>query len=43
MIRNLLRVANILAKLHLTDRTQAAIFTLQQNLMPLKDALDEDE
>lgn len=36
-------VANILAKLHLTDRTQAAIYALQQNLVPLKDALDKDE
>jgi DNA-binding NarL/FixJ family response regulator len=36
-------VANILSKLHLSDRTQAAIFALQQKLVPLKDALDEDE
>lgn len=36
-------VANILAKLHLTDRTQAAIYALQQNLVPLKDALEKDE
>lgn len=43
MICNLLRVANILAKLHLTDRTQATIFALQQHLMPLKDGLDKDK
>lgn len=36
-------VANILTKLHLSDRTQAAIFALKQNLVPLKDVLDEDE
>ena len=34
-------VANILTKLHLTDRTQAAIYALQQNLVPLKDALEK--
>ncbi len=33
-------VSNILSKLHLTDRTQAAIYGLQQHLVPLKDALD---
>jgi len=36
-------VANILSKLHLTDRTQAAIYALQQNLVPLKDALGHEE
>lgn len=36
-------VANILSKLHLTDRTQAAIYALQQNLVPLKDALEKEE
>ena len=36
-------VANILSKLHLTDRTQAAIYALQQNLVPLKDALEQRE
>lgn len=36
-------VANILSKLHLADRTQAAIYALQQNLAPLKDALNQDE
>jgi len=34
-------VSSILAKLHLTDRTQAAIFGLQQGLVPLDGALDE--
>jgi two-component system, NarL family, response regulator LiaR len=34
-------VSSILAKLHLTDRTQAAIFGLQQRLVPLDEALDE--
>ena len=33
-------VSNILAKLHLADRTQAAIFALQQQVVPLKDALE---
>ena len=33
-------VSNILSKLHLADRTQAAIFALQQRVVPLKDALD---
>ncbi len=32
-------VSNILSKLHLADRTQAAIFALQQRLVSLKDAL----
>ncbi|HEY7342775.1 MAG TPA: response regulator transcription factor [Ktedonobacterales bacterium] len=36
-------IANILSKLHLSDRTQAAIFALKQNLVPLKDALNEDQ
>jgi NarL family two-component system response regulator LiaR len=35
-------VSNILTKLHLADRTQAAIYALQQHLVPLKDALDKD-
>ena len=33
-------VSNILSKLHLVDRTQAAIYALQKRLVPLKDALD---
>jgi NarL family two-component system response regulator LiaR len=33
-------VSSILAKLHLADRTQAAIFGLQQGLVPLDDALE---
>jgi two-component system, NarL family, response regulator LiaR len=33
-------VSSILAKLHLTDRTQAAIVALQQRLVPLDEALD---
>ncbi|HET9999890.1 MAG TPA: response regulator transcription factor [Ktedonobacteraceae bacterium] len=36
-------MANILSKLHLTDRTQAAIYALQQRLVPLKDALEKEE
>lgn len=35
-------VSNILTKLHLADRTQAAIYALQQRLVPLKDALEKD-
>lgn len=35
-------VSNILTKLHLADRTQAAIYALQQRLVPLKDALDKE-
>jgi NarL family two-component system response regulator LiaR len=31
-------MANILSKLHLADRTQAAIYALQQRLVPLDDA-----
>jgi two-component system, NarL family, response regulator LiaR len=34
-------VSSILAKLRLADRTQAAIFGLQQRLVPLEEALDE--
>jgi two-component system, NarL family, response regulator LiaR len=33
-------VSNILSKLHLADRTQAAIYALQQNLVSLDSALD---
>ena len=36
-----MHVANILSKLHLADRTQAAIYALQKNLIPLKDALED--
>ena len=36
-------VANILSKLHLTDRTQAAIYALQRRLVPLQDALEKEE
>jgi NarL family two-component system response regulator LiaR len=35
-------VSNILAKLHLADRTQAAIYALQQQLIPLRDALERE-
>jgi len=35
-------VSNILMKLHLADRTQAAIYALQQRLVPLKEALDKE-
>lgn len=35
-------VSNILSKLHLADRTQAAIFALQQHVVPLKDALEKE-
>ncbi|HEY0756002.1 MAG TPA: response regulator transcription factor [Ktedonobacteraceae bacterium] len=35
-------VSNILSKLHLADRTQAAIYALQQQLVPLKDALERE-
>jgi len=34
-------VSSILAKLHLADRTQAAIFGLQQRLVPLDEALGD--
>lgn len=33
-------VSNILSKLHLADRTQAAIYALQHHLVPLKEALE---
>jgi NarL family two-component system response regulator LiaR len=33
-------VSNILSKLHLADRTQAAIYALQQRLVPLDEVLD---
>ncbi|MBV9257374.1 MAG: response regulator transcription factor [Ktedonobacteraceae bacterium] len=36
-------VSNILSKLHLADRTQAAIYALQQRLVPLKEALDAEK
>jgi NarL family two-component system response regulator LiaR len=36
-------VANILSKLHLADRTQAAIYALQKRLVPLNDALEKPE
>jgi two-component system, NarL family, response regulator LiaR len=35
-------VSNILSKLHLADRTQAAIYALQRRLVPLKDALKKE-
>ncbi len=35
-------VSNILSKLHLADRTQAAIYALQQQLVPLQDALERE-
>jgi NarL family two-component system response regulator LiaR len=35
-------VSSILAKLQLADRTQAAIFGLQQGLVPLDEALDDE-
>lgn len=34
-------VSNILSKLHLADRTQAAIYALQQRLVPLDQAMNE--
>jgi len=34
--------SNILSKLHLADRTQAAIYALQQRLVSLKEALDTE-
>ena len=34
-------VSNILSKLHLADRTQAAIYGLQKRLVPLDQALEE--
>jgi HAE1 family hydrophobic/amphiphilic exporter-1 len=36
-------VTNILSKLHLADRTQAAIYALQKRLIPLEDALEQEE
>jgi NarL family two-component system response regulator LiaR len=36
-------VSSILSKLHLADRTQAAIYALQQRLVPLDEALDKEE
>jgi two-component system, NarL family, response regulator LiaR len=35
-------VSNILSKLHLADRTQAAIFGLRQRLVPLDDTLKSE-
>ena len=35
-------VGNLLSKLHLADRTQAAIYALQHQLVPLKDALQRE-
>ena len=37
-----MHVSNILSKLHLADRTQAAIYALQKRLVPLNEALDKD-
>lgn len=37
-----MHVSNILSKLHLADRTQAAIYALQKRLIPLNEALDKD-
>jgi NarL family two-component system response regulator LiaR len=36
-------VSNILSKLHLADRTQAAIYALQHHLVPLKEALEQEK
>ncbi|GCF09813.1 response regulator [Dictyobacter arantiisoli] len=36
-------VSNILAKLHLADRTQAAIYALQQRLVPLDETLNQED
>lgn len=36
-------VSNILSKLHLADRTQAAIYALQKRLVPLHEALDQEK
>jgi NarL family two-component system response regulator LiaR len=36
-------IGNILSKLHLADRTQAAIYALQQRLVPLDEALQQEE
>jgi NarL family two-component system response regulator LiaR len=35
-------VSNILAKLHLADRRQAALYAFQQRLLPLDQALEQD-
>ena len=35
-------VSNILSKLHLSDRTQAAIYALQKRLVPLDEALNKE-
>src|SRR5215471_5122427 len=37
-----MHVSNILSKLHLADRTQAAIYALQKRLVSLNEALDAD-
>jgi NarL family two-component system response regulator LiaR len=37
-----MHVSNILSKLHLADRTQAAIYALQQRLVPLDEALEKE-
>jgi len=34
-------VSNVLAKLHLADRHQAAVYALQRRLVPLDSALDD--
>lgn len=36
-------VSNILSKLHLSDRTQAAIYALQKRLVPLDEALNQEK
>ena len=36
-------VSNILSKLHLADRTQAAIYTLQKRLVQLDEALEQEK
>jgi hypothetical protein len=36
-----MHVANVLSTLHLADRTQAAIYALQQRLLPLSEALKD--
>jgi DNA-binding NarL/FixJ family response regulator len=38
-----MHVSNILLKLHLADRTQAAIYVLQKRLVPLNEALDKEK
>lgn len=35
-------VSNILSQLHLSDRTQAAIYALQKRLVPLDEALNQE-